>query len=210
MALTRASFIIKDKKIPWSTPIVSSIAGCGRESSKQNIRAFGAMRCSFYLNQFETALTESGKCWTTKSSRRSSRPKQNTLRPVHFTKPVDWTTPWPSFKAITKTSKNVTGPKLITISPKFNLRETLKKLRKPWTNWWVTNTPTMTGIIKLCFYRPTLTSPKAMMCRCPCDAWNHHWRKTKAGISWRGHKKLGSFNAKEQAAKKNWKKTQHR
>ena len=110
MALSKASYLYyKDKKYTEALPLFIQLEEIAETPANKSAAKFGAMRTSFYLNQFETALTECNKVLSTEklSPQQTNEAKYIKARSLFETKRFD--DAMIEFKAITKSSKNVSG-----------------------------------------------------------------------------------------------------
>lgn len=110
VAYTKASYLYyKDKKYTEALPLFLALQDIAETPSNKSAGKFGAMRSSFYLNQYETALAESNKVLSTEklTPQQTSEAKYIKARSLYETKRLD--DAMLEFKAMTKTSKNVTG-----------------------------------------------------------------------------------------------------
>lgn len=110
LALTRASYMYyKDKKYQEALPLFLQLQEVAENPANKTSGRFGAMRCSFYLNQYETSLTESGKVLNNEklSPQQQAEAKYIKARSLYETGRLE--DAMTEFKSMTKTSKNVTG-----------------------------------------------------------------------------------------------------
>ena len=109
-ALAKASYLYyKDKKYEEALPLFQQLQDVAETPSNKSAGKFGAMRCAFYLKQYEVALTESNKVLTTEkiTPQQSSEAKGIKAKSLFETNRYD--DALLEFKAITKSAKNVTG-----------------------------------------------------------------------------------------------------
>lgn len=109
-ALAKASFLFyKDKKYNEALPLFQQLQDVAETPANKSAGKFGAMRSAFYLNEFETALTESNKVLNTEklTPQQTSEAKYIKAKSLYETARYD--DALSEFKAMTKTSKNVTG-----------------------------------------------------------------------------------------------------
>lgn len=109
-ALSKASYLYyKDKKYAEALPLFQQLQEIAETPSNKNAGRLGAMRCAFYLNQFETALAESNKVLNSEklTPQQISEAKYIKARSLYETKRYD--DAQSEFTALTRTSKNLTG-----------------------------------------------------------------------------------------------------
>ncbi|MBA3663809.1 MAG: tetratricopeptide repeat protein [Bacteroidetes bacterium] len=110
VAYAKAAYIYyKDKKYAEALPLFQQLQDIAETPSNKSAGRFGAMRSAFYLNQFETALTECTKVLSTEklSPQQLSEAKYIKAKSLYETNRLD--DAMIEFKAITKTAKNITG-----------------------------------------------------------------------------------------------------
>ncbi|MES2679975.1 MAG: tetratricopeptide repeat protein [Bacteroidota bacterium] len=109
-SLAKASYLYyKDKKYQEALPLFQQLQEIAETPSNKSAGKFGAMRCAFYLNQFETALEECNKVLSTEklTPQQTSEAKYIKAKSLYETKRYD--DALVEFKAMTKAAKNVTG-----------------------------------------------------------------------------------------------------
>jgi tetratricopeptide (TPR) repeat protein len=109
-SLAKASYIYyKDKKYAEALPLFQQLQEIAETPSNKSAGRFGAMRSAFYLNQFETALSECIKVFSTEklTPQQQSEAKYIKAKSLYETGRLD--DAMTEFKAMTKTSKNLTG-----------------------------------------------------------------------------------------------------
>jgi tetratricopeptide (TPR) repeat protein len=110
VAYSKASYLLyKDKKYAEALPVYQKMQEIAETPSNILLAKSGAMRCAFYLNQFETALTESKKVLDSDklSPQQSSEAKYIKAKSLFETQRYD--DALAEFKSISKTAKNTTG-----------------------------------------------------------------------------------------------------
>ncbi len=110
VALSKTTYLFfKDKKYKEALPLFIQLQDLAETPSNKTAGKLGAMRCSFYLNDYETALTESNKVLNSEkiSPQQTSEAKYIKAKSLYETNRLD--DALLEFKAMTKTSKNVTG-----------------------------------------------------------------------------------------------------
>ncbi|MGZ4042017.1 MAG: tetratricopeptide repeat protein [Bacteroidia bacterium] len=110
VSYAKAAYIYyKDKKYTVALPLFQQLQDVAETPSNKSAGRFGAMRSAFYLNQFETALTECTKVLSTEklSPQQLSEAKYIKAKSLYETNRLD--DAMIEFKAITKTAKNITG-----------------------------------------------------------------------------------------------------
>ncbi|MBK9285324.1 MAG: tetratricopeptide repeat protein [Sphingobacteriaceae bacterium] len=110
VALSKASYIYnKDKNYKEALPLFIQLQEVAETPSNKSAGKFGAMRAAFYLNEYETALTECTKVLNTEKL----TPQQNSeavyikARSLYETNRLDDAAM--EFKSIVKTAKNLKG-----------------------------------------------------------------------------------------------------
>jgi tetratricopeptide (TPR) repeat protein len=110
VAYSKAAYILfKDKKYTEALPIYQQMQEISETPSNKLTAKLGAMRCAFYLNQYETALSESNKVLSSEklSPQQTSEAKYIKAKSLFETQRYD--DALADFKIIAKTSKNLTG-----------------------------------------------------------------------------------------------------
>lgn len=110
VSYAKASYIYyKDKKYAEALPLFQELQEIAETPSNKSAGRFGAMRSAFYLNQFETALSECNKVLSTEklSPQQLSEAKYIKAKSLYETNRLD--DAMGEFKAITKSAKNVSG-----------------------------------------------------------------------------------------------------
>lgn len=110
VSLSKAAYLYyKDKKYAEALPLYMQLQEFAETPSNKSLARLGAMRCSFNLAQFETALTEAGKVLNTEklTPQQTTEAKYIKAKSLYETNRYD--DAMLEFKAMTKASKNVTG-----------------------------------------------------------------------------------------------------
>ena len=110
VSLAKTSYLFyKDKKYVEALPLFQQLQEIAETPSNKSAGKFGAMRCAFYLNQFDVALTECNKVLNTEklSPQQTSEAKYIKAKSLYETNSLD--DAMLEFKAMTKAAKNVTG-----------------------------------------------------------------------------------------------------
>lgn len=110
VSYAKASYIYyKDKKYQEALPLFQQLQEVAETPSNKSAGRFGAMRCAFYLNNYETALTEVNKVLSTEklTPQQTSEAKYIKAKSLYETNRLD--DALLEFKAITKSAKNLTG-----------------------------------------------------------------------------------------------------
>ena len=109
-SLNKASYLLfKDKKYDEALPLFLQMQEISETPANKLTAKVGAMRCSFYQNQFEMALTESNKVLGTEklNPQQASEAKYIKAKSLFETQRYD--DALTEFKAIAKSSKNASG-----------------------------------------------------------------------------------------------------
>ncbi|MCC6372064.1 MAG: tetratricopeptide repeat protein [Bacteroidia bacterium] len=109
-ALAKASYLYyKDKKYQEALPLFLKLQENAEAPSNKSAGKFGAMRCAFYLNQYDVSLTECGKVLNTEklTPQQTSEAKYIKARSLFETNRLD--DALTEFKLMTKSAKNITG-----------------------------------------------------------------------------------------------------
>jgi TolA-binding protein len=109
-ALTKASYILfKDKNYRDALPLFTQLQDIAETPSNKTAGKLGAMRCAFYLGDYETALNECNKVLATEklSPQQTSEARYMKARSLYETNRLD--DAMADFRAITKAAKNATG-----------------------------------------------------------------------------------------------------
>ncbi|MCW3076803.1 MAG: hypothetical protein JWO32_1412, partial [Bacteroidetes bacterium] len=110
VSYAKAAYIYyKDKKYAEALPLFQQLEEVAETPSNKSAGRFGAMRSAFYLNQFETALSECNKVLNTEklSPQQLSEAKYIKAKSLFETNRLD--DALTEFKAITKSGRNITG-----------------------------------------------------------------------------------------------------
>lgn len=109
-ALTKATYLLfKDKKYAEALPLFQQLQDIAETPVNKSSGKFGAMRCAFYLKQFDLALTECNKVLNTEklSPQQTSEAKYIKAKSLYETNRID--DALIEFKEMTKNAKNSTG-----------------------------------------------------------------------------------------------------
>lgn len=110
VALTKASYLYyKDKKYQEALPLYLQLQEIAESPVNKSLSKLGAMRCAFYLNQFETALTECTKVLNTEKLTPQQTTEAKYIKAKSLFETARYDDAMLEFKAMTKASKNVTG-----------------------------------------------------------------------------------------------------
>lgn len=110
VALAKASYMFyKDKNYAEALPLFQQLQEVAETPANKSAGKFGAMRCAFYLNRYEIALEECIKVQNTEklTPQENSEAKYIRARSLYELNRLD--DALIEFKAMTKTSKNLTG-----------------------------------------------------------------------------------------------------
>lgn len=110
VSLAKASYLYnKDKKYKEALPLFIQLQEVAEVPSNKSAGKFGAMRAAFYLNDYETALTECTKVMNTEklTPQQSSEASYIKARSLYETNRMD--DAMLEFKSIAKNSKNIKG-----------------------------------------------------------------------------------------------------
>ncbi|MGZ3882583.1 MAG: tetratricopeptide repeat protein [Bacteroidia bacterium] len=110
VAYAKTSYLLfKDKKYTEALPVYQQMQDIAETPQNKLNARIGAMRCAFYLNQYETALTESKKVMESDklSASQSSEAKYIKARSLFETQRYD--DAMTEFKSISTSAKSVTG-----------------------------------------------------------------------------------------------------
>lgn len=110
IALTKASYLYyKDKKYQEALPLYLQMQEIAESPVNKSLSKLGAMRCAFYLNQFELALTECTKVLNTEKLTPQQTTEAKYIKAKSLYETARYDDAMLEFKAMTKASKNVTG-----------------------------------------------------------------------------------------------------
>jgi TolA-binding protein len=110
VALTKASYLYyKDKKYQEALPLYLQMQEIAESPVNKSLSKLGAMRCAFYLNQFETALTECTKVLNTEKLTPQQTTEAKYIKAKSLFETARYDDAMLEFKAMTKASRNVTG-----------------------------------------------------------------------------------------------------
>lgn len=110
VSLTKAAYLLyKDKKFSEALPVYQQMQELAENPANKLTAKIGAMRCAFNTNQYEVSLTESNKVLTSDklTPQQTSEAKYIKAKSLYETQRLD--DALTEFKAISKSSKNVTG-----------------------------------------------------------------------------------------------------
>jgi len=109
-ALNKASYLLyKDKKYNEALPLYLQMQEVSETPANKLTAKVGAMRCAFYLNQFETALTESNKVLGTEKLNPQQASESKYIKAKSLFETQRYDDALTEFKAIAKSSKNASG-----------------------------------------------------------------------------------------------------
>ncbi|MCU0359319.1 MAG: tetratricopeptide repeat protein [Bacteroidia bacterium] len=109
-ALAKACFLLnKDKKYTEALPLFLRLQDVAETPANKSAGKFGAMRCAFALNKYDTAYTEANKVLNTEkiSPQQSSEARYIKAKSLYELNRLD--DALIEFKAIVKSAKNATG-----------------------------------------------------------------------------------------------------
>jgi TolA-binding protein len=110
VSLTKASYLYyKDKKYQEALPLYLQMQEMAESPVNKSLAKLGAMRCSFYLNQFETALTECTKVLAMEKLTPQQTTEAKYIKAKSLYETGRYDDAMLEFKSMTKASKNVTG-----------------------------------------------------------------------------------------------------
>lgn len=131
-SLAKASYLFyKDKKYAEALPLFLQLQDIAETPSNKSAGKFGAMRCAFNLNKFETALAESNKVLGTEklTPQQTSEAKYIKAKSLFETNSLD--DAMIEFKAMTKTAKNLIGAEAYYhISKIYFIKQDYKEVEK--------------------------------------------------------------------------------
>jgi TolA-binding protein len=110
VAHVKASYMLyKDKKYAEALPLFQTLQTIAEIPANKSGGKFGAMRCAFYLKEYETALSECQKVMSTEklTPQETSEARYIKAKSMYETKRYD--DALIEFKTIIKTARNVTG-----------------------------------------------------------------------------------------------------
>jgi TolA-binding protein len=110
MSLSKAAYLYyKEKKYAEALPLYMQLQEFAETPSNKNLAKLGAMRCAFYLNQFETALTETNKVLMIEKLTPQQTTEAKYIKAKSLYETGRYDDAMLEFKAMTKASKNSTG-----------------------------------------------------------------------------------------------------
>jgi tetratricopeptide (TPR) repeat protein len=110
VSLAKTSYLFyKDKKYQEALPLFQQLQEIAETPSNKSVGKFGAMRCAFYMNEYDVALKECTKVLNTEklTPQETSEAKYIKAKSLYETGRLD--DAMIEFKAMTKSSKNITG-----------------------------------------------------------------------------------------------------
>jgi tetratricopeptide (TPR) repeat protein len=110
VALAKTSYLYyKDKKYEEALPLFQQLQSIAETPSNKSAGKFGAMRCAYYLNRFDVALTECTKVLNSEklTPQEITEAKYIKAKSLYETNRLD--DALIEFKAMTKAAKNITG-----------------------------------------------------------------------------------------------------
>ncbi len=132
VSYSKASYLLfKDKKYTEALPVYLQMQEISETPANKLNSKIGAMRCAFYLNQFETALTECKKVLENDklSPQQNSEAKYMKARSLFETQRYD--DAMTEFKSIAKTAKNNTGAEAFYYEAKIHfIKHEYKEVEK--------------------------------------------------------------------------------
>ena len=109
-ALAKSSYLyFKDKKYQEALTLFQQLQEFAETPANKSAGKFGAMRCAFYLNQFEIALVECNKVLNTEKLTPQQTTEAKYIKAKSLYETARYDDALIEFKSMTKTSKNVTG-----------------------------------------------------------------------------------------------------
>jgi tetratricopeptide (TPR) repeat protein len=109
-SLVKASYLLyKDKKYQEALPLFLQLEELAETPSNQNTGKLGAMRCAFYLSTFDVALEESNKVLSSEKLTPQQISEARYIKAKSLYETARYDDALSEFKAMTKTSKNITG-----------------------------------------------------------------------------------------------------
>lgn len=110
VALAKASYLLyKDKKYKEALPLFLQLQDVAETPSNKSAGRFGAMRCAFYTNDYETALTQCTKVIATEKLTPQQVSEAKYIKAKSLFETKRYNDALTEFKDLAKTSKNVTG-----------------------------------------------------------------------------------------------------
>ncbi len=110
VALSKASYLYyKDKKYQEALPLYLQMQEIAETPNNKNLARLGAMRCAFYLNQYEAALAEVNKVLTIEKLTPQQITEAKYIKAKSLYETARYDDAMLEFKAMTKASKNSTG-----------------------------------------------------------------------------------------------------
>jgi len=110
VSLAKTTYLLfKDKKYQEALPLFQQLQEVSETPANKSAGRLGAMRCAFYLNNYQVALEESNKVLSTEKNtpQQTAEAKYIKARCLYETGSVD--DAMIEFRAMTKNAKNITG-----------------------------------------------------------------------------------------------------
>lgn len=120
IALTKAAYLMyKEKNYQEALPVYQQMQELAENPANKLTAKIGAMRCAYYTNQFEIALTECNKVLASEklTPQQTSEAKYMKAKALYETQRFD--DALTEFKVIAKSSKNVTGAEALYLIGKI-------------------------------------------------------------------------------------------
>ena len=109
-ALAKASYMLyKDKKYQEALPLFQQMQSVAETPSNKSAGKFGAMRCAFYLLQYELALTECNQVLNTEKLSPQQTSEAKYIKATSLFETQRYDDALMEFKSISKTAKNASG-----------------------------------------------------------------------------------------------------
>jgi TolA-binding protein len=109
-ALAKSSYLYyKDKKYEEALPLFQQLQDVAETPSNKSAGKFGAMRCAFYLKQYEIALSESNKVLTTEKITLQQTSEAKGIKAKSLFETNRYDDALMEFRVITKSAKNAAG-----------------------------------------------------------------------------------------------------
>ncbi len=110
VAYTKATYLLyKDKKYEEALPLYIQMQEVAEAPANKLLSKIGAMRCAFYLNQYETALNESKKVLESDKLTQPQTSEAKYIKAKSLFETQRYDDAMNEFKAISKSAKSVTG-----------------------------------------------------------------------------------------------------
>ncbi|MDI9340852.1 MAG: tetratricopeptide repeat protein [Sediminibacterium sp.] len=132
VAHVKASYLLyKDKKYQEALPVFQALQTIAEVPANKSAGRFGAMRCAFYLKEYETALSECQKVIATEklTPQEQSEARYIKAKSMYETKRYD--DALIELKTIIKTAKNITGAEAYYMIAKIQyIKQEYKEVEK--------------------------------------------------------------------------------